>query len=221
MEVNSDEELADVEDRKPQQKSHLKEPPKPKEKNALFDDDDDEVPKRRKPEEKKQAERDDSPKSFLFKNSIDQAVKKPAGETQKEKPKQKFRDEDDEDEGPFEAKPKKKEPAPKTVESDYQDPLEKRLAAISQREAEAKKQQQNPVVVAKPEPVKEQEKESPVEMPSKITTEKEIEKIPKVQDDDDKPLDIEELKKKSTFVPMTFQRKGGDSDDEELSGWNS
>ena len=39
--------------------------------------------------------------------------------------------------------------------------------------------------------------------------------------DDDKPLNIDELKKTSSYVPLTFKKKAGDSDDEELSGWNS
>ena len=39
--------------------------------------------------------------------------------------------------------------------------------------------------------------------------------------DDDKPLNIEELKKTSNYVPLTFKKKAGESDDEELSGWNS
>jgi len=129
-----------------------------------------------------------SPKSFLFKNSLDSSapvkkeeIKKPAAPVVKKE----------------------------IIQSGTNDPL----GFGKGDDKETKK----PVWTAKPKQPAEKEpleKHQPqVQEPIKVA--------PKEQDDDDKPLNFEELKKTSDYVPLTFKKKDDESEDEELSGWNS
>lgn len=184
----------------PQKTKEVENKNKDKPKKALFDDDDDEVFPRTTGKTSKDTNQA-SPKSFLFKNSLESSssVKKTTEETKKPVLIKK------EEEKPNKP-PVKKDPLQSSSNSD---PLVLNKADDKTKETKSPWTQKPKQTVEK----------SPLEQPKEI--QEPPKPLPKQQDDDDKPLTFEELKKTSDYVPLTFKKKDDESEDEELSGWNS
>lgn len=153
----------------------------------LYDDEDEDDNK--ESQTKKPSKREVSPKSFLFKSSIDQPKKK-SESTEVEERKETLKS--------------KKESHKKEQESLPSKTTQESIVTSKKEETQTNTEDLKV-------------KEDPLGQPLEDASTKSLSK----NDDDDKPLDIEELKKKSNYVPLTFQKKGNDSEDEELSGWNS
>jgi len=211
LEIDSEDEDNEREKNKPQVQKQVQKTQKPKEtenkKNKkLFDDDDDddndndEVFPRTVGKATKDANQA-SPKSFLFKNSLDSSasVKKTPEETKK--PILNKKEEEKQNKPPI-----KKDPLQSSSNSD---PL------VLNKTDDKPKETKTPWTQKPKQPVE----KSPLEQPKEIKEPPTL--LPKQQDDDDKPLNFEELKKTSDYVPLTFKKKDDESEDEELSGWNS